>query len=121
MGERFSSKSSFIRINSQTTFAVSSKGKAGPDVFGSQVREIVENFLNGHPSAEIIKNIRHGYTCTAYTRFAASNARINCDAISIIHNYSLVFAAITFKNPFRWQAELVRMERGAAGNERVTD
>src|SRR5262245_15640135 len=98
---RFSSKSSFIRNNSQPAFTVGGEGKTGLDVFGGQVREVVEDFLYGHTSTEIIKNVRHGDARAAYRGLAASNARINCDAISTIHNYRLVFAVTTFMNPFR--------------------
>lgn len=85
MGERFSSKSSFIRNYRQTPFAIRRKSEARLNVFRRQIREIIQHFRHAHSSAEVIKDICHRDARPPDAGFAAADARVNCDAISVVH------------------------------------
>src|SRR5689334_10995302 len=95
LGERFSSNSSFIGNHCQPAFAVSGKGKTSLNVFGGQVRKVIQDFLHAHSPTKIIKDIRHSDARAAYAGFAATNAWVDADAIFVVHTHSLVFTRLT--------------------------
>ena len=84
-GERFSSKSSFIGQNGQAPVSISGKGKARLDVLRRQIREIVQDGGDGHSAPEVVEDIGDGNACPPNAGLATANARVDGDALSIVH------------------------------------
>src|SRR5438067_1934919 len=97
LGERFSSKSSFMRNDIQASVPVCGKSEARLDVVGCEVRKIVEHFRYGHAAAEIIENISDGNARASDARLAAANARINGDALAVVHGDTIDFWLFSVK------------------------
>lgn len=84
-GERFSSKSSFIRHDVQPAVAVRREGKARLKVVRREIRKIVQHFGHAHAATEIIERVSHRDARAADARLAAEHARVNGDALPVIY------------------------------------
>ena len=93
LGERFSSKSNFMRDDVQAAVTVCGERKARLDVVGGEVGKVIEHLGNGHAATEIIENVGHGDARAADAGLAAADARINRDAFSVVHVVKVVFWA----------------------------
>ncbi len=67
------------------------------EVVVGEVGKIIEHLGNGHPTAKIIEHIGHGDARAADARFAAADARINGDALAVIHSEKVGFPAFRVK------------------------
>lgn len=85
MGDRFPSNSNFMRDHVQAAVAIRREGKTRLNVVGREVREIVQHFGNGHAAAQIIEHVGYRDAGSADAGFAAANARIDADALSVVH------------------------------------
>ena len=76
----------------QATLAVSSKGEAGPDVVGLQVRTIAQQVRLGHSPGEILEDVLDCDAGASDARFASANARGDDDAVFPGHGVALLRA-----------------------------
>ena len=91
LGERFSSKSNFMRHDVQTAITVRGKCEARLNVVGSEVRKILQHLGNGHAATEIVENVGYRDTCAADAGFATADTRVDGNPLSVIHNRRVVF------------------------------
>ena len=73
----------------QATLAGSSKGEAGPDVFGLQVRKIAQQVRFGHSPGEVFEDVVDRDAGASDARFASANARRDDDAVFPRHGVTL--------------------------------
>lgn len=80
-----------MRNDVQATVAVRSEGKTSLNVLSSKVGEISEHFGNCHAPTQVIENVGYRDAGPADARFSAADARIDRDALSVIHATKVVF------------------------------
>jgi hypothetical protein len=85
LGERFSSKSSFMRNEGYTTVLLSSEREACLDIVSHQIGEVIEHLGNAHTAAQVVEDIGDSDASPPNAGFPTPNARINGDALSVIH------------------------------------
>lgn len=92
-----------MRHDVQAAVPVRGERKARLNVVGGEVGKIVQHLGNGHAPAEIIEHIGHGDARAADAGLPAADARINGDALAVVHGGKLGFRAFRVK------------ERGSSG------
>ena len=88
-----------MRNNGKTPVTVGGESKASLNVLGVKIRKIVQNLCNGHPAPKIVKDIRDGDPSPADARLVASNARIDHNSFSVIHNATVYDGSEITANP----------------------
>ena len=84
--DRFPSKSSFVRQNSQAAIAVCGKRKARLDISSSEVRKIVKQLSYAHAATKIVEHVGYGDPRAANTGFTTSDTWVDRNTLAIIHD-----------------------------------
>jgi hypothetical protein len=69
----------------QFALAVRGKSETSFDVFGFQIRKILENLFLRHTRSQILKHFVDGYTQTTDARLSTSFPRLHGDPSSVVH------------------------------------
>src|ERR1041385_1564761 len=69
----------------QLALEVSGKCKTGFDVFGFQIRKVLENLFLRHSRSQIFKHFVDGYAQATDARFSTSLSRLHGDPSSVVH------------------------------------
>ena len=86
-----------MRKDVQAAITVSGERKAGLNVVEGHVREIVQHLGNGHTAPKIIKNVGYSNARAADAWLTAADARVDGDALAVVHVGSVVFPSIHVK------------------------
>ena len=74
--------------NHRALLARGGESKTRLNVFRREIGKIVQHLGDAHAAAQITKHIADGDARAFDARLAAADSRVNCDAVSIIHNYA---------------------------------
>src|SRR5450756_1538991 len=85
LGERFSSKSSFMRSKGYTPVLLGCERETCLHIISHQIGKVSEHFGNAHTAAQVVKDIGNSDARAPNAGFPTPNARINGDALSVIH------------------------------------
>ncbi len=89
-GERFSSKSSFMRHDVQPTVTLGRKRETRLDVFGGEIGKISQNLGRRHAATEVVEHVRDRDARAAKAWFSAADTRVDGDAFTVIHARKVV-------------------------------
>lgn len=70
----------------QLALAISRKSETSPDIFGSEIREILENFILSHAGSQVFEDLIDRNAQTANAGFAAALTGLNGDQLCVVHN-----------------------------------
>ena len=74
-----------MRNDVQAAVTVCGERKTRLDVVGREIGKVVQYLGNGHATAEVIEHVGHRDACPTDAGLAAADARIDRDALKVVH------------------------------------